>query len=215
SITRQTAEHARSAIAKVGNDAIAVRARLPSMPDGIPATKLVGLNEVDAARGVAELRGMFGWRNDMNCFERASLGAHRMNQLLGDGSITGPADASRAAVAVMSTPHETGWMFHASTVYEEASTKTLRIIDFVSDRQRDMSLAEWTAMYGRTTSAVRIQHAFGDVTWGTIPRGYLPTPFASGVELRSMDHIATGAELLLQTVNEAEQVGRRMFPTTG
>ncbi|MCZ4496132.1 MAG: hypothetical protein JWM25_715, partial [Thermoleophilia bacterium] len=177
SITRQTAEHARSAIAQVGNDAIAARARLPHMPDGMPATKLVGLHEFDAARGVAELRGMFGWRNDMNCFERASLGAHRMNQLLGDGSITGPMDASRAAVAVMSTPPDTDWVFHAATVYEDATTGTLRVVDFVSDRQRDMSLDEWATMYGRSVDDVRIQHAFGEVMWENLPGRDLPTPF--------------------------------------
>jgi hypothetical protein len=147
----------------------------------LPAPNLLPVGTADATRAVEDLRGLFRWVDDGDCFSRGVVGASRVDELLG-GTATGASDAVHAAVAVVNTSlRRTGWSFHAATAFRSADDGQVRIVDHllggrVGNASGIFRVDEWAGHVGRKASDVRIQSmldnvpTLGNVTTPAAPR---------------------------------------------
>jgi hypothetical protein len=137
--------------------------------------KLVALAPEEIARAASTLGRELRWVDDGECFSRGVIGAGRIEELLG-GRITGPNDATRAAVAVVGTSlRKTGWSFHAATAVKDAATGQVLVIDHLQAKRVPgaadgvLTLDQWARLVGRRANDVHLQDMHDNVPTGSGP----------------------------------------------
>jgi hypothetical protein len=136
--------------------------------------ELIPLARDEVARVAATLGRELRWVDDGECFSRGVIGAGRTEELLG-GRITGPGDATRAAVAVVGTSQRrTGWTFHSATAVKDAASGQYLVIDHLQGPRAGaadgvLTLDQWARLVGRRASDVHLQDMHDNVPTGSGP----------------------------------------------